>query len=231
MARLAWSRLRTLTIISGAFGMFRRQAVVAVGGYSLGTVGEDLELVLKLHRHLKEEGTDYRIEFIPEPVCWTEVPESLAVLGRQRTRWQRGALEAFSKHKEMLFRSRYGRIGWLGFGHMLLVDVLGPIVELLGYMLIPISWGFGILDVDYLLAFLALTFTFAIFISVGSLVLEEFELKRFPRARHLAVLTLAAILENLGYRQINNFWRVRGLVQFLRGARGWGEMKRLGLAR
>jgi cellulose synthase/poly-beta-1,6-N-acetylglucosamine synthase-like glycosyltransferase len=231
MARLAWSRLRTLTIISGAFGIFRRQAVVAVGGYSQGTVGEDLELVVKLHRHMCDQGRDYRIEFLPEPVCWTEAPESLRVLGRQRSRWHRGALETFFKHRDMLFRRRYRRVGTIGFGHMLFVDVAGPLIELFGYVLIPVMWSLGLLEVEYLLAFLAVTFTFGVFISVCALILEEIELKRFPKAWHLAVLTGAAVLENFGYRQINNVWRLHGLWQYLRGQQGWGDMRRVGFGK
>ncbi|HEV2557895.1 MAG TPA: glycosyltransferase [Microvirga sp.] len=231
MARLAWSRLRALTIVSGAFGLFRRQVVVAVGGYSHHTVGEDFELILKIHRHMRDRGEDYAVSFIPEPVCWTEAPESLRVLGRQRSRWQRGALESFSRHSDMLFRPKYGRIGWLGLGHVLLVDVIGPPVEVLGYILIPLLWFTGQLSADYLFAFLALTFVYGVFVSVGSLILEEIELRRFPRAGDLAILTAAAIVENFGYRQLNNLWRLRGYWQFLRGKSDWGAMTRVGLSR
>lgn len=228
MARLAWSRISALTIISGAFGLFRRQAVLDVGGYSHGTVGEDMELVIKLHKHFRRLGKPYRISFTPEPVCWTEAPESFAVLGRQRARWHRGALETFFRHRDMLFNPRYGRVGFIGFGHILLVDVIGPIIEILGYLLIPALWLLGLLAVDYVWAMLAVTFGFGVVISVGALALEEAELRRFPDARSLVILTGAAILENFGYRQINNIWRLRGTWQFLRRAEGWGSMTRKG---
>lgn len=228
MARLAWSRMKALTIVSGAFGLFRRQVVVAVGGYSHGTVGEDLELIIKIHRYMREKGDDYAVTFIPEPVCWTEAPESWRVLGRQRSRWQRGALETFFRHTDMLFRPRYGRIGTIGMGHILLVDVIGPPIEVMGYILVPLLWALGYLSIEFMLAYLALTFVFGIFVSVGSLILEEIELKRFPRASDLVILTLVAIAENFGYRQISNFWRIQGLWQYLRGAQGWGTMTRVG---
>lgn len=228
MARLALSRMQALTVISGAFGLFRRQLCVEVGGYSHGTVGEDMELVIKLHRHLRDRKQPYRIEFIPEPVCWTEAPESLTILGRQRARWQRGALETFFKHKDMLFNPRYGRIGFLGFGQILLVDIIGPVVEVLGYLLVPLLWAVGLLEVEYFLAFMAITFTFGIFVSVATLILEEVELRRFPRASDLAILTLVSVAENFGYRQMSNFWRLRGFWQFLRKQQGWGEMTRKG---
>jgi cellulose synthase/poly-beta-1,6-N-acetylglucosamine synthase-like glycosyltransferase len=231
MARLAWSRINTLMLVSGAFGVFRRAEVVAVGGFTKGSLGEDLDLVIKLHRLMIDAGRDYRIEFIPEPVCWTEAPESLAVLSRQRSRWQRGALEAFFRYRSMLFRPRYGRIGFLGMGHILIVDVLGPIAEVLGYILMPLFWLLGILSFHYFLAFTALVFTYGIVISVCSLILEEAELQRFPRARDLAILTMAAIVENFGYRQINNIWRIKGYWQFLRQDNNWGEMTRTGIAK
>jgi cellulose synthase/poly-beta-1,6-N-acetylglucosamine synthase-like glycosyltransferase len=230
MARLALSAMQALTVISGAFGIFQRQAALEVGGYSHGTVGEDMELVIKLHRLYRERKEEYRIDFIPEPVCWTEVPESLTVLGRQRARWQRGALETFFRHKKMLFNPRYGRVGFLGFGHILIVDVAGPLVEVFGYLLVPLLWALGLLSVDHLLAFLAVTFTLGIFVSAATLILEEAELRRFPRSRDLAILTAVAVAENIGYRQLANFWRLRGWWQFLRKQQGWGTMTRKGFA-
>jgi cellulose synthase/poly-beta-1,6-N-acetylglucosamine synthase-like glycosyltransferase len=231
MARLALGAMQALTVISGAFGLFQRQAVLEVGGYSHGTVGEDMELVMKLHRLFRERKQEYRIDFIPEPVCWTEVPESLLILGRQRARWQRGALETFFRHKKMLFNPRYGRIGFLGMGHVLVVDVVGPLVEVLGYILVPLMWALGLIAWEYFLAFLAITFTFGIFVSVATLILEEAELRRFPNARDLAILTAVAVAENFGYRQLANFWRLRGWWQFLRKQQGWGTMTRKGFAK
>ncbi len=193
MARLAWSRLEALTLVSGAFGIFKRQAAVAVGGYSHGTIGEDGEIIVKIHRHFRELGQDYAIRFIPEPVCWTEAPESLRVLARQRIRWQRGALETFFKHRRMLLNPRYGRVGLLGFSHMLIVDVLGPPLEVLGYLLLPLFWWMGAIGWPFVAAFLAVTFAFGVFISVGSLILEEMELRRFPGWKPLLILTAAAV--------------------------------------
>ena len=228
MARLAWSRINTLTIISGAFGLFRRNRVIEVGGYTHGTVGEDMELVVKLHRLMRDKGLPYRVAFVPEPVCWTEAPEDLRVLGRQRARWHRGSLETFERHWDMMFKRRYGRVGLVGFGYIFLVDVLGPVVELLGYFLIPLFWLTGLLSIEYMLAFAAVTFTFGVVISVGSLALEESSLRRITRSRDLVQLTLVAILENFGYRQLNNFWRLRGVWQYLRRSQSWGTMTRKG---
>lgn len=230
MARVGLAKMQALTVISGAFGLFRRRQVVEVGGYSHGTVGEDMELVLKLHRLMREAKRDYRINFIAEPVCWTECPDTLSVLGRQRARWQRGALECFVKHKDMLFNPRYGRIGIVGFGHILLVDVLGPLLEVLGYILVPLLWALGLLALPWLLAFLAVTFMFGVSLSIATLVLEEIQLRRFPKARELAVLAVIAVLENFGYRQLSNLWRLQGWWQFIRKQQSWGTMTRKGFS-
>lgn len=228
MARMAWSHWRVLTVISGAFGIFRRSIAVEVGGFSYDTVGEDVEMIIKMHRLLRDQKRPYSMRYVPEPVCWTEAPEDMRTLRNQRLRWQRGSLEAFFKHRCMLLNPRYGRIGLIGITHNLVVDVLGPVLELLGYLLIPLFWYAGFLNTTFLLAYMSLVFFFGIFISTSSLILEEMELRRFPRTRDLLIITGVAIIENFGYRQINNFWRIEGWWKFLRKQQGWGEMKRTG---
>jgi cellulose synthase/poly-beta-1,6-N-acetylglucosamine synthase-like glycosyltransferase len=228
MARLALSRWGALSIISGAFGIFRRDVVVEVNGFSHNTVGEDLDIILKMHRHLSDQKRPFAMRFVPEPVCWTEAPESLKILGNQRKRWERGALEGFFKNKAMAFNPRYKGLGLIAFPLSLITDVLGPIVEVLGYVLIPIFYLLGMLSLHMLLAFTALVFIIGVFISSCSLILEEMELKRVPRARDLLILVGVSVIENFGYRQINNWWRVVGWWQFLRKKQGWGEMRRKG---
>jgi cellulose synthase/poly-beta-1,6-N-acetylglucosamine synthase-like glycosyltransferase len=228
MARLAWSRWGSLSIISGAFGIFRRSVAVDVGGFTHGTVGEDYDLVTKMHRHLRDTGKPYAMRYVPEPVCWTEAPETLKVLSIQRRRWERGALEVFFRYKKMFLNPSYGRVGMLGFTNNFLVDVISPLAELIGYLLIPLFLIFGELSLPFFLAYVAMFFVFGIFISVASLVLEEMELRRVPRAWDLVKLAMAAVIENFGYRQLNNFWRIMGWWEFLRKDSGWGEMTRKG---
>lgn len=134
----------------------------------------------------------------------------------------------FAKHKAMAFHPKYGRIGFIGFGQILLVDVVGPLVEVIGYGLVPLLWALGLLALPWLLAFLSVTFTFGVFVSVATLVLEEVQLRRFPRAREIAILALVAVIENFGYRQLSNVWRLQGWWQFLRKQQSWGTMTRKG---
>ncbi len=146
MARLAWSHWNMLSIISGAFGIFRRDLSMKVGGWSNDTIGEDYDFIVKLHRYLSEENIEYSMRYVPEPVCWTEAPEQLSVLRSQRTRWQRGALEVASKNKDMVFNPKYGRFGMLAMPNNFLVDVVGPIAEMIGYIALPFFYFLGILN-------------------------------------------------------------------------------------
>jgi len=231
MGRLAWSEMGVMMLISGAFGIFKRTVVVEAGGYTLNTVGEDMELIVKIHRYLAEQGRADEMRFVPEPVCWTEAPRSWRSLAGQRKRWQRGSLETFFRHRDMFGHRRYGLAGTVGYAHILLTDVIGPPLEALGYVFMPLLYVLGLFSKDFFLAYLALTFSFGVFISVGSLVLEELELRRYPKVGYLAVLMIAAVFENFGYRQMNNLWRVQGWLEFLRGRTGWAMVARKGFGK
>ncbi len=228
IARLSFSRLNTVSIISGAFGLFKRSAVLAVGGYTHGTVGEDMELIVKLHRHFRERREPYNILFVPDPVCWTEAPETLAVLRRQRTRWQRGLCEVLSRHRTMLCNPRYGRIGLLGLPMFVLFDIIGPLLDLAGLVLVPLFWWWGLLSLEFMAAFFAVVVLYGVCLSMMALVLGEVALFRTTRKRDMLLLAFAAVAENFGYRQLNILWRIEGIWQFLRKQKGWGEMTRTG---
>jgi cellulose synthase/poly-beta-1,6-N-acetylglucosamine synthase-like glycosyltransferase len=224
--RVGLSRLRATSIISGAFGLFRRDAVMAVGGYSLGTVGEDLELVMKLHRHFREQRLAYAIKFMPEPLVWTQAPETLGDLARQRARWQRGTLEAAWKHRSMALNPRYGTVGFITFGQIILLDVVGPFIAVGGYVFVPLCWAVGLLSLEYFMAYLAAIFSFGILMGVSSLIFEQIFIARISRRRDLAMLAAIAVVENFGYRQLSNLWRIWGWHQYLRRRAHWGPMHR-----
>ncbi len=227
ISRLAWSRLDAMLIISGAFGVFKRSAAVKVGGYSHHTVGEDMEIVVKLHRYHRENNIPYQMRYVPESICWTEAPSTLRLLRRQRMRWQRGMVQTLVKHRAMIFNASYGPAGTIGMGYFFIFDLVGPLVELFGYISIPVAWKLGKLQGDFFLAYVMLTFTYGIFISTGSLLLELF-VTRTGSVKDLGTLALVAVAENFGYRQLNNIWRLEGIIQYLRGETGWGEMDRAG---
>jgi cellulose synthase/poly-beta-1,6-N-acetylglucosamine synthase-like glycosyltransferase len=231
VGRVAWSKLDALLIISGAFGLFRRSVVDEVGGWSTDTVGEDAELVARIHHRLGAEGRDYSVEFVPDPVCWTEVPESLRGLGRQRRRWQRGLAEAISRHRATIANPRHGWFGMLAMPFFLLFELLGPVIAIAGYLILPLAAVLGLLSVSILVAFLIVALLLGLLLSISALALEELSFRRHARHREAGRLAAYALLDNLGYRQLNDFYRVAGIVDFIRGERSWGEMERKGLGR
>lgn len=171
LARITLSRLGLLTIISGAFGLFDRRVLLEVGGYSRDTCGEDLELVVKMHRYMREQGARYRIAYLADPVCWTQVPEDFKGLGSQRRRWERGGLETLSKHRAMLFDRGFGRIGLVALPLSLIIDIVSPLLALLGYVLVPTLWLVGLLNTAYFAAFVATSVSFGVFVSLSTLVI------------------------------------------------------------
>lgn len=226
--RTAWSKLNCLLIISGAFGMFRRRDLIQAGGYVDDTVGEDMELTTRMHRVLRENDRDYRIGFVPDPIAWTEVPDTLKVLRRQRDRWHRGLIDTILRHKRMLLNPRYGTVGTLAMPYFFLFEFLGPVVELLGYIAFIVGLALGLLNFPFAMAFFVAAVGLGAFLSVAAVFLEELRLERYPNWRDLAKLTLYGILENFGYRQLNTLWRFLAIFSFLRGNLDWGSMDRRG---
>lgn len=227
-ARVGWDVLQATLIISGAFGVFKRGIVVDAGGFATGTVGEDMELVVRLHRHCRENDIAYRVAFIPDPVAWTEAPEDLRSLGRQRNRWQRGLVQTLWRHRQMFGNPLYGPPALIGFTYYGLFEVIGPFIEAVGFVVFFWALIAGIAPPSYILAFLALAVAAGVALSVAAVALEELSFRRYSRPRDLGRLMLMAFIENLGYRQLATWWRIRGLFSALRGDQNWGTLERRG---
>ena len=225
--RLGWAPMNSVLIISGAFGVFRKETVVAAGGYRHDTVGEDMELVVRLHRMHRLTRRPYRIAFLPDPICWTEAPESLRVLRSQRTRWQRGLAESLTFNRALLLHPRGGAPGWIAFPFMVLFELLGPLVEVAGYLFMTVGFVLGIVAGSAFWTFMLLTMALGLMLSASALLLEEISFHIYKRPRELFILAVVAIIENFGYRQLVTLWRLQGLFQWLRRTRGrWGDMQR-----
>lgn len=228
IGRMGWASLGSTLIISGALGMFRREDVVAVGGYLVDTVGEDMELIVRLHRHSRQKGKRYRIEFSPHPTAWTEVPVSVRVLARQRDRWQRGLIETLIRHRGMFFNPAYGVIGMFGMPYYVLLHGLGPFIEIIGVTAFIIAASMGLLSSTYALAFVSLAFGVGIALSAASIALEDMNFRKYHRGSDLFWMFTLAVIENIGYRQMVSFFRMRAIVSYLRGKSSWGTMNRVG---
>lgn len=229
--RTGYSRLNSLMIISGAFGMFEKELVMAIGGYQCDTVGEDMDLVTRLHVHMREtDQEDYCVRFIPDPVCWTEAPATLAVLTRQRRRWQKGLLEVLTRNTDIFLNPKYGMLGYFAYPFLLLFEGWGIILEVLGYIFFAIAWWRGALQTDFVLAFLFVAFFCGAALSLIGVLLGEMTPRPYTKAIHWMGLTVFAFLENFGYRQLTSVLRLMGLVDFIFNYGSWGQMERRGIA-
>jgi len=227
--RAGWSAAGALLIISGAFGLFRRDAVLLVGGYRPDTVGEDMELVMRLHRHFRERKLPYRVLSSPDPICWTEAPADMNTLRKQRNRWQRGLLEALWIHRVMFLNPRYGRLGMIAVPYFWIFEAFSPVVEVLGYVFLVVSFLVGDLFPEFALLFLLLAVLYGMLLSQLAAGIEMLLLSRYDRMRDRVLLFATGFIEFLGYRQLLTWERFVATFQVRAKHGKWGAMNRLGI--
>ncbi len=228
IGRLGWGPLGGNIIISGAFGLFRRDALLEVHGYEHGSVGEDMELIVRLRRTGYERGTPVRVEFSPEPVAFTEAPESVRTLARQRNRWFRGLLDVLIRHRAMILRPRYGSAGLLSMPYFVVVEAVAPVIESLGLVILLVAAvtggfppaGLTIVGAGYLVA---------ICTSYLVLLVDDVAFGTFGHARDRLLMSCHVIVEQLALRPMTLVWRLWGLRLFLQGRTEWGIQERRGL--
>lgn len=226
--RLGWSRLGMLLIISGAFGLFRRDVLVNAGGYNTDTITEDAELVLRIRKYQADHDLPCRITFFPDPICWTEAPTTVKSLVKQRDRWQRGLGETLIRHRSMLFRKKYGRIGWVALPYFWAFEFLEPLITVTGMIITPLAILFGFGSIPVYLLMIAFAFAYGYFISMIIILLEERAFRRYPNWQDLRRMTIVAFLENFGFRQWQSFVRMRAMFRIRSRRRHWGEQDRKG---
>lgn len=226
--RIGWNLFGGTLIISGAFGLFSRRTTIEVGGYEHDTVGEDMELVVRMHRYLREKKRPYRIVFVWDAACYTEVPEDISVLGRQRDRWQRGLIDVILRHRRMTFNFRYGVIGLMAYPFFAIFEMLGPVIEVMGIAFVAVSYVLGLTDVTFMILFLNVAVLFGIMLSIAAILLEELSFSAYPRWWDIFRMCAYALMENFGYRHLTLVWRIKGFYSFMRGSKQWGTMVRKG---
>jgi cellulose synthase/poly-beta-1,6-N-acetylglucosamine synthase-like glycosyltransferase len=225
--RMGWEPLGAVLIVSGAFGVFRRTTLIEVGGFNPEALGEDMELIVRIHRVMKKQRRRYHIAFIPDPVCWTDAPETLKDLGNQRARWHHGLGQALMLNRWLILNPRGGTVSWLAIPFYVLFELLGPVIEALGFVLFVTGAALQLIAWADAAAFLVLALSLGMLQSVCAIMLEEFSFPMYRRPRDLALLYAAALLENFGYRQLTVWWRLRGLFRWLTGRRHkWGTIAR-----
>ena len=228
--RIGWNVFNSTLVISGAFGLFSRKAVLELGGYQTGSIGEDMDLVVRLHRKYRELKQKYSIVFIPDPVCWTEAPSDVASLQKQRSRWQRGLADTLKQNRTMIFNPRYGFLGLFAFPYFLFVELLGPVFEVLSLLAIVILLCTeGSQHISDFSLYFVVGLLYGAILSICSVVIEEVYFCKYDRARQFLTLFVAALVESILYRPLSSFWRISGLFTYLRGDKSWGQIKRIGL--
>ncbi|WP_019121007.1 glycosyltransferase family 2 protein [Brevibacillus massiliensis] len=224
--RIGWSSINGLIIVSGAFGVFRKDYVVKVGGYREGYPGEDMNIIIKLHRYMLDQKLPYRIAFCPDAVCWTQAPDTLRILGSQRKRWGRGNLKNMLENRDMIFNPRYKVMGLLTMPYNVIFETLNPYFKISGLLALI---GYSLMDMtnaNIVLVFMAINLLFGYLLSVASILLEEIAFRRYPRMRDVGKMLWYSFLMFFGYRQIGALWRLLGHVEFLRNNNTWGVMTR-----
>ena len=226
--RLGWNRLGGNMIISGAFGLFRREHLLAIGGYRTTTVGEDMDLVVRLRRYLIRERLPDEVQFIPDPVAWTEVPATAAVLGRQRERWHRGLIDILMQNRGLMLNPQFGAMGLLAYPYFFFGEMLAPVVEVAGYVLLVLGLALGNVDPTFAPLFLLCAIAYGALLSFWAIALEEFTFRRYQSRADLFRLCWFALLEPFGYRQLNVWFRLKAFWKYLRADHSWGAMQRQG---
>jgi cellulose synthase/poly-beta-1,6-N-acetylglucosamine synthase-like glycosyltransferase len=226
--RNGFDAINSILIISGAFSCFSRDALVKIGGFLKGSIGEDMEIIVRMHRIFRKQDPKTRITFISDPVCWTEAPERLKVLKSQRIRWQKGTIDSITLHRNLFLNLEYGLLGLIGFPYFVFFEIIGPLIEVFGYVVFFISIIFNLVSTPFAVAFLSAAILYGIVLSVLSIILEELSFRKYPRLSDLLTLFVAAFLENFGYRQLTSWWRFRASWDYIVGKRSWGKMEKKG---
>jgi cellulose synthase/poly-beta-1,6-N-acetylglucosamine synthase-like glycosyltransferase len=228
LGRMAWSRLNGLLIISGAFGAFDREIVIKAGGYNHNTVGEDMELIVRMRRYMHENKLAYKVAYIPDPLCWTEAPATYKILGRQRNRWTRGTIETLQLHKKMFFNPRFKILGMLSYPYWFFFEFLAPIIEFTGFISFLIFALFGLLDWGHVAVLFGFIFSFGFLYSVFAIMMEVTTFNQYKKRSEILKLILTAFLEPLLFHPFVVWSAIKGNLDFLKKKKSWGEMTREG---
>lgn len=229
MGRVGLSRSNLVLVNSGAFSVFSTSAVIEAGGYSTNTVGEDMELVVRLHRMIYEKKLNKRINFVPKPVCWTEAPETIKDLRMQRRRWHQGLLESLWEHKNLTLNPKYGKVGMIAFPYFWIIELIGPVIELMGYVITVILFFRGDIYFELAILILVLLVLYGSLFSLIAVLFELWSVKKYKKQSDIAILFLYSLTETFWYRPLTTIWRCEGIFRWLIGKKNWDKLDRKGM--
>lgn len=228
LGRMAWSTLDGLLLISGAFGLFDKEIAIKAGGYNTKTVGEDMELLVRMRRYMLDHKLKYTVAYIPDPLCWTEAPETLSIFKKQRSRWTRGTMETLWLHRKMMFNPKYKVLGLLSMPYWFAFEYLAPILEAVGLVLTIISALLGLISWYAFALLFLLVYTFSVMFSLLALLAEENTYRQYSKIKDHRKLLLGALIEPLIFHPLTVAAALKGNWQKLKGSKDWGEMVRTG---
>lgn len=228
LGRMAWSRASGLILISGAFGVFDRKIVLACGGYDKNTVGEDMELVVRMRKYMEEKNEPYEVLTIPDPLCWTEVPESKDILRKQRNRWMRGTMETLWKHRKMMFNPKYKKLGMISLPYWFFFEFLGPLIEFSGYIIFIIFLLLGIINWPFFIVLFALVISMGFLYSIYAILVDLVSHQVYTKRKDFFRLIFTAFSEPFYFHPIVVKAGVNGFIDYFKKSHGWGEMTRQG---
>ncbi|MFD2601010.1 glycosyltransferase family 2 protein [Flavobacterium suzhouense] len=231
LGRMAWGHLDGLLLISGAFGAFDKEIALLAGGYDTKTVGEDMELVVRMRRYMLENKMPYTVSYIPDPLCWTEAPETRSIFVKQRSRWMRGTIETLLLHKKMFLNPKYKLLGMISVPYWTFFEFLAPFIEFAGIIITVAFVVLGILNWHYFILMLLFVYTFAVMFSVLALYTEERTYHKYRKRTDFAKMLMAAFIEPIYFHPITVYAALKGYYEKARGKKTWGEMTRKGFAK
>jgi cellulose synthase/poly-beta-1,6-N-acetylglucosamine synthase-like glycosyltransferase/phosphoglycerol transferase MdoB-like AlkP superfamily enzyme len=231
LGRMAWTRLNGLMLISGAFGAFDREIAIKCGGYNHNTVGEDMELVVRMRRYMEERNEPYIVTYIPDPLCWTEAPASFKILGRQRNRWIRGTYETLKFHKIMFFNPKYHLLGMLSYPYWFFFEMCAPLIEFFGFACFLIFAVTGYLDWQFFFTFFLFIICFGYLYSAFAILMEVVTFHQYKRRVDIFRLLLTGLTEPFYYHPFVVWSAIKGYLDLIKKKKGWGEMTRQGFTK
>ncbi|HEU4496469.1 MAG TPA: glycosyltransferase [Flavobacterium sp.] len=227
--RMAWSQINGLLLVSGGLGMFDKEVAVAAGGYWHKSLGEDMELIIRMRKYMDEKKEKFSIKYIPESLCWTEVPSSKKILIRQRVRWARGLIQTLALHKHLFFNLKHAKIGFLVLPYFFMFEFMVPILELAGLLVLIASFIFVDFNYNVFLYMTLAVYLFYLTITIVSILLDELLYKNYANLKEILILLVMAVIEPFVYHPVNVYASLKGYWHFFRQKeQAWGDMQRQG---
>jgi len=230
IGRMAWSRLNGLLVISGAFGLFDKKTAIDVGGYDTNTVGEDMEIIVRMRRYMQDIGEKYKVAYIPDPLCWTEAPDNYKIFISQRNRWTRGTIETLRKHRKLAFNPKYKSLGLLSYPYWLIFERLAPIIEVIGIVYFIILMILKEVKWEYALAFFMLAYLFTVLFTIVAIFSEELTFNQYKKKGTGFRLLVTTVLEPFILHPFILYAAIRGNIDYyFNKDKKWGAMTRKGM--